>query len=232
MYGGRNRQYLLDVFKADARGNPVEFQKFSRWLSQAMTEAIFLHSICLDPDPYYCPTSKIDPVSQKTLSDMSAAFNETADNLRAVEACCPCRSVQIIEVFPYNDALRDRECTGGAKTNSCTDEKKVEVELKFDNEVVFPRQKISEEMWVGVTTTSRHYYQGGPEAGFKLEWSEEDAEYLIKRKQMDGGSVQVSREAWYEADKCEAYDKVFVSNEGDETGLWKFKVRVEQSAKC
>jgi hypothetical protein len=224
-YGNKQRLYLLDVFK---EGDIREFRNFSSWLAKAMTEAVFLHTVCLDPDPNSCPTSIEDPVFKKTLNEMSAAFNETSDNLAAVESCsCPCRQVAITHLKTDSDGS---DCYGGPVGLSITDNGKVEVTLTYDGIEVF-NDELLESKWEPISTKAKPYYVPLDTApNIALAFSETDGDCI--GFVADVGSRTVLGSEWYERYNCAAYTKDFPSNEGDDQGSWIFRLKVEPSDQC
>jgi hypothetical protein len=194
-----------------------------------MMEAWYLHTVCLDDNPNYCPTTLSDPVFEKTLSDMTAAFTEVADNLGEVTACfcSPCRKVTLVAVLtpidgsdaafgPNPDPAREG---GGAG-------KVQELELKIDDKIVF--KNVPSNQWSSVgTLLVGYYYEGG--VPFKLGFRDQ-YNYISD----EVGSVQVNPHDWYDPVKCKTYDKDIYTNEGHEAGTkkWAFRLKVEHSEKC
>lgn len=228
-YGARNRQYLLDVFKSDANGSIPAFDKFTRWLSQAMLEAMYLHTVCLDDNPNYCPTTLSDPVFEKTLSDMTDAFTEVANNLGEVADCfcSPCRRVTIVKVKTPIDGPDAKEiCTELSDLKGL----KQELQIKIDDSVVFDKS-VASNRWSSVFSfndgLTRDYHAGG--TGFKLGFKDK---YNCGTD--EEGSVQVNPRDWYDPVKCEPYEKDFYTNVGHEanTNLWGFRIKVTSGESC
>ena len=238
-YGSKQRLYLLDVFK---EGEMDEFQNFSSWLANAMTEAMYLHTVCLDPDPNSCPTSIEDPVFKKTLNEMSAAFNETSDNLAKVEPCsCPCRQVTITAMETPED---EWDCNNLISKQNY----QVEVKLTQDTKEVYDGTfkfggflDLTEEsgenyldagLWVRVRNViGLNYYMPGATApDITLTFSEDNGNCAVKS--LGVGSCIVPGSDWYDRYNCAEYTKDFKSDAGDQIDKWTFRLTIEPSDQC
>jgi len=227
-HGPKNRQYLLDDFRAAAfdgcaASGKEQFIEFGRWLLSAMLESMFLHSVCLDSDLLSCPNGVDDQVFTESLEEMQLAALEVSDNIeRAQECFCRCKKVTLTEIFIDNDGDDLNDAFGY-----------VEVRAFFDNALVWPTSsqgsvKYGDELYGTLSLPGanwRSVYSARSvvkEPGSILRIAVEEWD----QNENDRGFADINSADWYEPNNCASYKKVFALSCGSGGGCdnWKFHI--------
>lgn len=119
-FGVKKRNYVLDLFSSDAAGDITRFRDFSEWLKSALLLAEYLYGVCLPADQASCTDPEEDPIFNKALEDMVAAFEEVQGNLNQTEACFRALWKENIGVSNYFQIGSPGTCLG--EVGKCVEE--------------------------------------------------------------------------------------------------------------